>query len=486
VTTAARFTRRGLALGLSSLLVLGCAIEGSQPPEAPPTQKRNVILFLGDGMGVSTVTAARIFAGQRQGSPGEEYELSFERFPNVALVKTYNTDAQVADSAGTMSAIMAGEKTRIGHISVSAAAAHGDCRAALENELPTLLEMAVDEGFGTGVVSTTRITHATPAATYAHVPHRDWESDTQLPPEAIAAGCRDIARQLVEFDRGAGIDVVLGGGRAVFLPATADDPEYPQVKGVRSDGRNLIREWRERGADRTYVWNLEQFEALVPNAAGPVLGLFEPSHMQYEADRARDPAGEPSLAQMTAFAIKKLQNNPKGFFLMVEGGRIDHAHHGGNAHRALVDTVAMADAVQIALELTDTAETLILVTADHSHTLTISGYPRRGNPILGVVVPPAGEDATDAEGRPYTTLGYANGPGYRAVLEDLTEVDTLALDYRQVAAVPMASETHGGEDVAAYAIGPAAEGVRGVMEQNQLFYVMQRALMPERAAAVGR
>jgi alkaline phosphatase len=488
VTTAASFMGRGIVLGLCSLLALGCATDGPPAaPEAPLTQKRNVILFLGDGMGVSTVTAARIFAGQLQGNPGEEYELSFERFPNVALVKTYNTDAQVADSAGTMSAIMTGEKTRIGHISVSAAAAHGDCPGALQNELPTLLEMAADEGFGTGVVSTTRITHATPAATYAHVPHRDWESDTQLPPEAIAAGCRDIARQLVEFDRGTGsIDVVLGGGRAVFLPGTAADPEYPQAKGVRSDGRNLIGEWIDGGGNRTYVWNLEQFEALSPNASGPVLGLFEPSHMQFEADRAGDAAGEPSLSQMTAFAIEKLKNNPKGFFLMVEGGRIDHAHHGGNAHRALVDTVAMADAVQTALELTDTTETLILVTADHSHTLTISGYPRRGNPILGLVVPPAGEDATDAEGRPYTTLGYANGPGYRSELEDLTEVDTLALDYRQVATVPMAAETHGGEDVAAYAVGPEAEGVRGVMEQNSLFDVMQRALMPERVPVVER
>ena len=129
-----------------------------------------MILFLGDGMGVSTVTAARIFAGQQQGGSGEEYVLPFETFPNVALVKTYNTDSQVADSAGTMSAIMTGEKTRIGVIGVAASVPQNDCASALQNALPTLLEDAEDEGLATGIISTARITHATPAATYAHSP----------------------------------------------------------------------------------------------------------------------------------------------------------------------------------------------------------------------------------------------------------------------------------------------------------------------------
>ena len=470
-----------LALSALALAVGACAADGGgrAAETAVAPGKRNVILFLGDGMGVSTVTAARIFAGQQQGQPGEDYSLSFERFPNVALVKTYNTDAQVADSAGTMSAIMTGEKTRIGHISVGAAAGQGDCGAALQNELPTLLELAEDRGFATGVISTARITHATPAATFAHVPDRDWESDSQLPEGAVEAGCRDIARQLVEFDHGDGIEVVLGGGRAMFQPATASDPEYPQNSGIRSDGRDLIAEWSERRPDSRYVWNGEQFERLSPRDAAPVLGLFEPSHMRFEADRATDEGGEPSLAEMTAFAIRKLRRNPQGFFLMVEGGRIDHAHHASNAYRALADTVAMADAVEAALRLTDADETLILVTADHSHTFTISGYPRRGNPILGKVEYADGVPATDTGGRPYTTLGYANGPGYQEDVPDLSQVDTQALNYRQLGTIPLESETHGGEDVAAFATGPGADRVRGVMEQNRLFHVMHRALMPD-------
>jgi alkaline phosphatase len=440
-------------------------------------QRRNVILFLGDGMGVSTITAARIYAGQQAGGAGEDYSLSFERFPHVALVKTYNTDAQVADSAGTMAAIMTGAKTRIGHISVSADVPQGDCAAALNGALPTLLEQAEDQGFATGVISTARLTHATPAATYAHVPDRDWESDASLPEAAAVAGCRDIARQFAEFDHGDGIDVTFGGGRATFLPAAVQDPEYPDRTGVRQDGRDLIQEWVGNRPGARYVWNREQFEALSTADDAPVLGLFEPSHMQYEADRGTDRAGEPSLAEMTDFAIARLKRNPRGFFLMVEGGRIDHAHHGGNAYRALEDTVAMADAVAVALRTTDPRDTLILVTADHSHTFTISGYPRRGNPILGKAEMPEGQLLRDESGRPYTTLGYQNGPGYQDDLPDLSEVDTTQPDYQQIAAYPLASETHGGEDVAAFANGLNAAGVHGVMEQNRLFHVMQQALL---------
>ncbi|MCB1684707.1 MAG: alkaline phosphatase, partial [Pseudomonadales bacterium] len=170
----------------------------------------NVILFLGDGMGVSTVTAARIYAGQRRGGSGEEYVLPFETFPNVALVKTYNTDSQVADSAGTMSAIMTGEKTRIGMISVGPDAAQNDCAAGLKYSLPTLLEAAEDAGRATGIVTTTRITHATPAATYAHSPNRNWEVDYAMPAQALEDGCRDIARQMIECKMDDGIDVMLG------------------------------------------------------------------------------------------------------------------------------------------------------------------------------------------------------------------------------------------------------------------------------------
>ena len=131
---------------------------------------KNVIFFLGDGMGISTVTAARIYAGQAAGATGEEYSLAFEEFPHLALIKTYNTDAQVPDSAGTITALVAGEKTRIGVLGINNTVARDDCAAALQNTLPTLAEMAEQAGMATGVVSTARITHATPAGAYAHTP----------------------------------------------------------------------------------------------------------------------------------------------------------------------------------------------------------------------------------------------------------------------------------------------------------------------------
>jgi alkaline phosphatase len=443
---------------------------------------KNVIFFLGDGMGISTVTAARIYAGQTAGATGEEYSLAFEEFPHLALIKTYNTDAQVPDSAGTITALTTGEKTRIGVLGINGTVARDDCAAALQNTLPTLAELAEQAGMGTGVVSTARITHATPAGAYAHTPNRNWESSATTPDDAQALGCQDIASQLVAMPFGDGIDVIFGGGRREFMPTEMSDPEYPNKQGARDDGRNLIDEWLAADSNRRYAWNgdtIAQWLAAPQPLSGQLMGLFEPSHMQYEADRARDPGKEPSLRDMTALAVKQLSAKKEGYFLLVEAGRIDHAHHFSNAFRALGDTVALSEAVQWAVDNVDLSETLILVTADHSHTMTISGYPRRGNPILGTVEMEPGKPMLDATGKPYTTLSYANGPGYRKQRPDLSDVDTQARNFQQLGTVPMQAETHAGEDVAAFATGANATAVRGVMEQNRLFNVMYDALFEQ-------
>lgn len=444
---------------------------------------RNIILFVGDGMGVSTVTAARILEGQLRGKSGEENLLSFETFPHTALIKTYNTDAQTPDSAGTMSAMVTGLKTRIGFISVNQKARRGDHASAKGNEARTIFELAEKAGLATGIVTTTRVTHATPAACYAHVPERDWEDDSSIPDAQRKAGATDIARQLLEFPHGDGLEVVLGGGRSNFLPAQSVDPEYPDRKGRRQDQRQLIDEWLKKTGS-TYVWNAEQFRAIDVVRTKHLLGLFEPSHMKYEHDRRNDPGGEPSLTEMTAKAIEVLSKNDKGYLLMVEGGRIDHAHHEGNAFRALTDTIEFASAVAAAREKSRRDDTLIIVTADHSHVFTIAGYPTRGNPILGKVTDcdsAHGQNqrlALDARGLPFTTLGYANGPGALTATPrpDLTQVDTAHPDYRQEATVPLPSETHGGEDVPLYADGPHAWLFAGVLEQHVIFHVMTEAL----------
>jgi len=459
-----------------------------QMGEALPRAK-NVILFIGDGMGMSTVTAARILDGQRKGMSGEENSLSFEAFPFTGLVKTYNTDSQTADSAGTMSAMVTGVKTRIGIFGVDDTALRGDCASAQGRELVTTLELAEMAGKSTGIVSTARITHATPAATYAKSPERDWEDDAQLPASASEAGCSDIARQLVDSTATMrdrldapgidGIDIILGGGRANFLP---------EGEGRRSDGDNLVDRWLAQNPDSVFVDKRDGL--LNAPADARLLGLFTNSHMSYEQDR---PESEPSLKDMTLAALQRLESNAEGYFLMVEAGRIDHAHHAGNASAALHDTIAFSEAVQAAVDRTDNAETLIIVTADHSHVFTIAGYPRRGNPILGKLVAVGEtEPALAEDGKPYTTLGYANGRGFRDLGDetdadrgyafpprsgraDITDLDTTQTGYHQEALVPLAAETHAGEDVAVYASGPGAYLVSGTLEQNVLFHIMSGA-----------
>jgi alkaline phosphatase len=382
---------------------------------------RNVILFVGDGMGLSTVTAARIRAGQLAGASGEENSLSFERFPYVALAKTYTVDHQVADSAGTATALFSGVKTRSGVLGVNENVALGDFAAVHGNEVVTILEIAERRGLATGFVTTTRVTHGTPAALYAKSADRHWEDDADmlaLAPAAKSAGVADIARQLVEHSIGDGIDVALGGGRTSFFPATIEDPEDKGVKGRRLDGRDLVGEWLTSGRHATFVWNRQQLLEIDPDATGRVLGLFDPEDLDYESKRASDAAGEPSLTEMTRVAIRLLSRDPDGFFLMVEGGRIDHAHHQGSAYLALGETIEFANAVEAAASTTNPRDTLIVVTSDHGHVLTISGYPRRGNPILGLVdesyegATGAKQKAADHCGLPYTTLSYANGPGH--------------------------------------------------------------------------
>lgn len=478
----------------------------------PGIRARNVILFIGDGMDISTITAARILDGQQRGQPGEENVLSFETFPYTGLAKTYNTNQQTPDSAGTATAMLSGVKTKAGVIGLTNNARRGKCANRSASETRSIIDLAEDAGLSTGIVTTARVTHATPAAAYAKSPDRDWEGDIDIP--EAEQDCKDIASQLVSYDRGDGIDVIFGGGRSYFLSVGAVDPEYENEHGMRLDNRNLVDEWLDaRNPGRRFIWNLEQFESLGASPGTQVLGLFESGHMQYETDRPGDAAGEPSLAEMTATAIRMLEGNARGFFLLVEGGRIDHGHHDGNAYRALTDTVAFADAVARAERMTDSRDTLIIVTADHGHTMRIVGYPTRGNPILGLVVgnhrngEPMSEPRRDLNGLPYTTIAYANGPGFQGASDlqaagpkrwphdpesvqplpggraNLAGVDTTDPAYLQEAAIPTfsagadgdisLSETHSAGDVTVYASGPGAHLLSGVHEQNYIFHVMR-------------
>jgi len=459
---------------------------------------RNVILFVGDGMGVSTVSATRVL------SVGVDGDLVMDQFPHSALSRTADADHITPDSASTMTAMMTGANANSGVIGFGPATEWGDFNGDGDGPpLATLLEQAKQRGMKVGVVSTARVTHATPAACYAHVNNRDDENAIALQALPTDASYNQAL--------GSGLDLMLGGGRQFFVPSGSTDEEGDS--GSRSDGRDLRAEYQAAGY--SYVWNAEQF-ASVGKHDLPLLGLFERSHMEYEHDRPTDSGGEPSLHEMTARSIELLEaacgRGRRGYFLMVESGRIDHAHHAGNAWRALTDAEELDRAIGEAVARVDLRETLILVTADHSHVFTMAGYPLRAagdlaypvasappeylesphNNLFDVVYDVDGEGnvvkATDAGGAPYTILGYHNGPGYRGAprvdpaldpfpgLSGLPGAGPNDSEYLQEAAVPLGSETHAGEDVALYAAGPGSELVRGTMKNSRIYKVMAKAL----------
>ena len=296
-------------------------------------------------MGVSTVTAARIFDGQSKGLKGEEHALAFEDFENLALIKTYNTNAQVPDSAGTATAILSGYKTNIGAVNVRP---HKSVKkmvlnsCILKNSPPNLTERAHKKGLSVGVISTARITHATPAAMYGHAVDRGWEAEKEVDERAVKAKCKGLSSQLLNNSP----DITLGGGRKKFT-------------------NKQIKDWSAKDG-HIYVENAAELRAAPKEQT--LLGLFTPSHMSYEADR--DDAKEPSLAEMTGFAIDALSSRGTGYVLMVEAGRVDHAHHDTNAYRAMTDMQALNEAVKVA-KAKSGSDTLISVSYTHLTLPTI-------------------------------------------------------------------------------------------------------------------
>lgn len=330
------------------------------------TQKaKNSIIFIGDGMSLSTITAARILYGQLLNRSGEEEQLSFDKLNNVALIKTYNIDQQVPDSAATATAILCGVKTNFYTLGVNANVRLNDtnCQKIQQNRVDSILKQAIDAGKSTGIITNTRITHATPAAAYAHVSNRRWECDSYVP-KNLDPACKDIARQLIEDEPGNKINVIMGGGRRCFFGPNYQDPGLTGQSGIRQDGRNLIDQWldqRRANNERNFAFvnSTQHLRSVDVDKTDYLLGLFSYSHMNYEELRDQGPNGEPSLTEMTEIAIKILSKNPKGYVLLVEGGRIDHAHHENVAGVALRETIALSWAVQAARKMINVQDTLI-------------------------------------------------------------------------------------------------------------------------------
>lgn len=475
-------------------------------------EAKNVIFFLGDGMGPVTVTAARIYKGERQlaAQPGslaspERANLSMQSLPYAARIKTYSLDGQTTDSAPSMAAYMTGVKMRNEVISMSSDTTAVDaaskqyisgedstCPPGNGTPAVTLLELSKAKGRAVGAVSTTRVGHATPATTYAHVCNRNAYN-------TIAAQSTP-GHPLYNAKLLDGIDVLMGGGQRNYLPKQIN----PASK--RTDDVNLVAAFQANGY--TYVDTGTKLRAVNAPSTGKLLGLFSQSEMAYELDRVKPALGydQPSLAEMTEKALGILSKNEKGFFLMVEGGRIDHALHGTNAKRALEDTLAFDTAIQTALDIMEKKDpglknTLVVVTADHDHAMAFNGYPKIGNPILGTVKSYAdGKPALAADGKPYTTLVFGNGgrpnasaasqvnaedggkawiaPARGPAREDLSGVDTFNDNFLQEVGVVLGTpgaETHGGGDVMLFAGGAGANIFKGTLDNTKVFGKVREA-----------
>lgn len=435
--------------------------------QAQAGDAKNVILFIGDGMGPTVLTATRLF------KVGEEGNLEMMKLPRSARIKTFSNDAQTTDSAPSMAAYTTGVKMNNEVIAMSSdtkAVAPGkdvngnktvnNCSSDNGKPVPTILELAKAAGKSVGAVTTTELTHATPAATYAHICHRDAAYD--IAAQAVPGG--------TGFNQalGDGVDVLMGGGANHWTPYSASN------KGGRNDNRDLTAEMKAQG----YSYVTTQNE-LAKVTSGKVLGLFSSkSHLDYELDRVAKGAAntQPSLSEMTAKAIDLLSKNSQGYFLMVEGGRIDHALHGTNAKRSLTDAVALDEAVKTALGKVDLSNTLIVVTADHDHTMTINGYSAKGNPVLDLVKNGDGSTQNDADGKPFTTLVFGNGPNRPDVRPALTSDQVMANDYLQETGVKLTSETHGGGDVMLFADGAGSNRFKGTLDNTKVFGKLREAL----------
>ncbi len=284
------------------LLLFGCGGTGDYP--------QNIILFIGDGMGVAHITAGKIAAGT----------LHLERFPVSGLVTTHSANRLVTESAAASTALATGKKTNNQAVSVLPDG----------NPLKTLFEYARDLGKSIGVVVTSSVTHATPAAFMAHVDNRYKEAE--------------IAEQIVNSD----IDVLIGGGWAYFAPAS--------IQGSRrKDDKNLLAVLESR---MPLVLSAEKISAY--SDSQKLAALLAPDGLPAAADR------DYTLARLTRTAIQILSKNANGFVLMVEGSQIDWAAHDKDAPTIISEILDLDEAVGAALNFAQSAgRTLIVVTADH-------------------------------------------------------------------------------------------------------------------------
>jgi alkaline phosphatase len=461
------FNRRALCLFLSLVFLISSLPVVAQAQEAlSPGQARSVILLISDGMGPNHQFLAEMYAEQVLG-----IDTYIHTLPYAAYTRTLTVHNTITDSAPAGSSLHAGGLYRNGVINVD------------ENAMTrfTIGHAAQQAGKSVGIVSTARITHATPASVYASVPDRDLENE--------------IAAQMLAFAP----EVALGGGIRHFLPEA--------VGGRRDDGRDLTAEFV--GAGYTFVRTGTEFNAVDLANTDHLLGLFTASHMTYEIDRIQQEVDEPSLADMTFAALQILDRNENGFFLSVEGARIDHASHANDAVGVLHDQLAFEEAVRVALEYQAmNPATLVIVTADHDcgglalgrdnifsvnvahlaqYTCSIEYAGRQIADDMGnvdEVLAECGWTFTEAEQAMLAMMPLETEPGETGVA-DFDMAAGYAANWLHFvmahsqsvgAQIDFTSWTHTANPVVTFAQGPGAEALSGDIHLQDVAFAMADAL----------
>ena len=284
--------------------------------------------------------------------------------------------------------------------------------------------------------------------------------------------CPDIASQLIRNRPGNQMRVILGGGEKNFNNSG-------NFSDGRTDGQDLIAEWMEdkKNSRSRFIDNRVDLKSFDPGTTDFLLGIFNADEFEYKLDIGDEDEKQPRLFEMTKTAIELLRGDEEGFVLFVEAAHVDKAHHKNWAKKSLEEVMELELAVKTALNLVNISETLMIVTADHSHSLTINGYPRHEADILGYDGGRGSQQRSDDPlGRHYPSLMYSTGPGKRLSFYDISEDQRLSeADFVYPATVFRESAAHGGEDVALYAIGPYSDMFHGLMDQHQIPHILSYA-----------
>ncbi|MGN6597966.1 MAG: alkaline phosphatase [Actinomycetes bacterium] len=449
VLAAAPLVAPGVASGANDASAVKQQVDGGRA--------RNVILFIGDGMGDSEITIARNYA------KGANGRLAMDSLPMTGEYTTYSVDKEtgkpdyVTDSAASGTGWATGSKTYNNAVSVD----------RFDNDLPTILEEAQQRGYVTGDVTTAELTDATPAVVGSHVAYRSCQGPqdmAQCPQDAKSAGGPgSIAEQLLDH----GIDVLLGGGAQRFEQTVKGGPYAGATVLDQADAQGYTLVTDDKGLKQTKAnqkvlglfskgtmptrWDGPQAEAYTGEEAPNTTGDGHECQ-----SNAKLPADQPSLTEMTTRAISLLDAKAQsgkgqakgkpGFFLQVEGASIDKQDHAANPCAQIGETIDFDNAIKVGLQYQKShPDTLIVVTADHGHTSQIVEYPQT--------------EKHHTPGR-FQTLLTKDG-------------SQMVVNYATVAD---GSQDHTGTEVRIAAKGPQAFRVLGITNQTDLFTTFEYAL----------